>query len=159
MMIKLTEKMKRWAIDKENKHKKGKRFDKNVDKRNSIYIGYLGEAVFLNLYTDAIHVNNSEFDFLLWEVKYEVKSYWSKFEPKQDYFLKIPKLDASRVANDTIYCFICIDTVNDMAWLLGFMPCIDFKRIAVFRAYGEKQSGCDFFYTTDCYEIQVKHLK
>jgi len=158
--VSITEKMKKWAIDMTEKHKKGQRFDPNTDKRNSVYIGYLGEAVFWCEFGEkAEHINIGGYDFLLDEAKLEIKTWWSKHEPMPDYFLKIPKTDCSRIDPKAIYCFICVNTVDNCAWIVGFMSVSEFKEIRVLREGGKNQQGSDFRYTTDCYEIQAKCLR
>lgn len=156
--VDLTDKLKEWARGKAKAHNKGKRFDSEVDKHDSVYIGYLGEGAFWCENKDSLHIDTSSYDFLLRGRKYEIKTWWSKCPPKQDYFLKIPSQDMDRIDLEAYYCFICVNPCGDMAWILGLISAVQFKDISVFRRCGEKQLGSGFIYTTDCHETQVRYL-
>ena len=120
--VAITSRMKEWAKKKANSHVKGKRFDENINRRDSVYIGYLGESVFWEENKKARHIDNSGYDFLLNNKKIEVKAYWSQFKPRPSFYLKIPTQDIKRTAEGAVYSFICIDTSSDRAWYLGQYP-------------------------------------
>lgn len=157
--ILITEKMKAWAKQKSEAHVKGMLFDSDVDSRDSIYIGYLGEAIFWSENKNASHKNASGYDFSLGNKKIEIKANWTKFNPSLEHYLKIPIEDFLRTDPDINFCFICINTEKDTAWVLGQISKQKFLDRCELRKKGQYQSGTKFTYTTHCFEIRVVDLE
>ena len=156
--IRIEEKMLEWARGRANKHVKGARYDKDVDNRDSIYIGYVGEAIWWAKHQDATHVNRSGYDFEFLGEKVEIKTNWTKCFPKDEHLLKVPVQDYERTHPEAVFCFICVNTEANYAWELGYINKSTFDEKCQRRKKGDKQQGSKFIYTTDCFEIIVSDL-
>jgi len=155
----IDEKMKSWAISKKQAHKKGQGFQQKVNVRDSVYIGYLGEAVFFSLHRKiARHLDEHGFDFMVYHRKIETKAYFSDFPPKDDYWMQVTEKDRIRTDNDAHYCFICLMTNYDRAFLVGEIPVGDYKALSIFHKEGTVRPNSKFVFKTDTWEMQAKHL-
>jgi len=155
LRIIITAEMKEWARDKAQRHVKGKRFDSDIDKRNSVYLGYLGDAVFHKEYPYAEHCDLSDYDFILAHNKIDVKAWWSKYKPKPAYFVQIPAIDMDR--RPEVYVFVCLNEGHGLGWIVGWIYAEAFKKLAAFRKKDEER-GLAIKYTADCFEMQVSGL-
>ena len=147
--------MKGWAQSKAHAHVKGKRFDGDIDKRGSVYLGYLGDAVFQEEYPFAEHYDQSDYDFLLAHNKIDVKSWWSKYKPRTTFFVQIPVKDAERTPD--VYVFVCLNVKDDIGWLVGWVEAETFKRVAILKKKNAMR-GQAIKYTADCLEMPVNEL-
>lgn len=154
--VTITNKMKGWAQVKARSHVKGKRFDSDIDKRDSVYLGYLGDAVFQKEYPYAEHCDRSDYDFLLAHNKIDVKSWWSKYKPKIEYFVQIPFRDIDRMPE--VYVFICLNVEHDIGWIVGWIYAETFKETAAFKNKNTER-GQAIRYTADCLELPVSKLR
>jgi len=157
--VKITEAMMNWAQDKANDHRKGKRFVKSIDLHNSVLVGYIGDAVFQEQYPDAIHVDESNYDFVYVNIEIDVKSWWSKYPPRNDYYVQIPTVDIIR--SPEVYVFACIMDGFEYGYLVGHIDAKEFKKASTYRKKGEKgeRAGKEIKYTTNCWELPVSQLE
>lgn len=155
----ITSEMQDWAKGKSQAHIKGDLFDGDIDKRDSVYIGYLGEALFWKYVPNAKHCNVSGYDFEVGSKKIEVKANWTKYTPREDHFIKIPIEDLLRTDPLVLLCFICVNTETNTGWILGEISKQRFLEMCELRKKGQIQNGSQFKYTTHCFEIRVVDLQ
>lgn len=155
--IEITDKMQAWAEKKTDAHKKGKRFDENMNLRNSVLMGYLGDACFWKHFPMAKHIDNSVCDFELVEKQIDNKTYWSGCVPRDEFFVQIPKEDADRGTGN--YFFICYNEADKICWLLGWKPCKEYLDHSTYREAGEtRKFPTTITYKASCYEYPISML-
>ena len=158
LSVVITETMQTWVSKKTDNHVKGGLFNEDLNKQESIKIGYSGDAVFQNKFPDATHVDISGYDFIYNTIKVENKSWWTKFRPKENYFVQIPVDDLKRSKAD-IFVFIAINNNFTTGVIAGWIECAQYKKHGLFRKKGERREGItSLTYVADCYEMIIKDL-
>lgn len=153
--VEITKEMMDWATAKTKAHVKGQKFRSEVDKHNSVLLGYTGDACFQKQYPDATHVDESNYDFIYCDVQIDVKSWWSKYPPKPGYYVQIPTVDIVR--HPEVYVFCCILDGFHYGYLVGFMDSYDYKEKSTFHRKGEKNDRLT--YCVNCWELPITELE
>ena len=161
----ITEKMSAWAEKKAAAHIKGPRYDKATDTKNSVLIGYLGEAAFWMDNQGARHYDRPEFDFIVNGCTHEVKAAASAVPPLPWYDVKIPQVDIGRTDPHATLTFYQIDLEGLVYWRLGSINYQEFIMLSKVKEKGELFERKDgklvkkpFAYVCDCRALVIDEL-
>jgi len=152
----ITPKMEAWAQRKAIAQVETEGFIRAIDTHESVYVGYLGEAAWWSCHPTALHADSRDYDFILDGETYDVKSYWSKYKPREGYTAYIPAKNMNR--GKGFYYIVAVLPETKKAYLIGQIECERFKQIADFRKNGQKKEGRSGYFKCDCYEILLSEL-
>lgn len=103
--------------------------------------GFTGEAIFQKYRPDAIPTPNSmDHDFILKDVKIDVKSRASDLEPRPHWDCKIPAYSVE-VQECDVYVFTIVRSNGNGGYLLGWLPKSDFRELASAVSASELLTG------------------
>jgi hypothetical protein len=147
-------------IERAKQHYEFNELKNSITKGQNNIFGALGEIVFYDYYKnqgkDINHVGSIDYDYKLEGYKIEIKT-------KKVFQLDTINVKATVAAYNTrqdcdFYFFIQVSSDMQKAWLLGYMPKVEFYQKATFNKLGEKDTN-GFEFKADCYNLKVNDLK
>lgn len=128
-----------------------------IRKKNSLYIGILGEVLYEKLFEGAVRINNFNYDFLYRGRKIDVKTKECKFKPKPHYSATVEAYTRYQQKCEA-YVFFRIRRDHKVAWLLGSKNKSTFFKHAKFYKKGDTAPGNGLIYKEDHYGIPISWL-
>lgn len=158
--VEISSPMKQWAMEKRDAHIKGPRYDSAIGSPGNLYVGYLGEAAFWKyakgLMQPIARVDKSSHDFIYRDIiQVDVKTWASKYDPKEEYITYISELDSSR--GQGTYLFGCLNTLKEHVIFVGWKGCHEFSEYAELREKGSTEEG-GFVYKVNTMTMKISDL-
>lgn len=120
-------------------------------------IGFVGKLAVVKLLGVNLY-NTPNHDIVLADgTKIAIKSKSAAFEPRPDYECSIAA--ASPIQDCDWYVFVRVKNDLSMAWVLGYMPRVEYFKIAKLLHKGEVVGDNNFEVRADCYNVPISELR
>ena len=154
----ITNRLKSWAGKKTVTAIKTSGFDDEIgpDYKRKVYTGYIGEGAWWSKNPEAIHVDTRDYDFLLGDKPYDVKSWRATHIPKLTYTAALPIKAKGRGVG--LYVFVAVLENIGRCFIVGEMPCDDFWKLATHYRKGDPKPGRPGVFRCDTAEVPIAAL-
>jgi hypothetical protein len=117
--------------------------------------GFVGEIAVASL-TGAKHANTYDYDLTLGPTRIDVKTKRTSLAPKPHYACSVADFNTKQDCD--WYAFVRVSYDNRTAWVLGYLPKLEFYSRAKFCRAGEVDPSNNFTFKADCYNIPIASL-
>lgn len=123
--------------------------------------GFIGEEVVKKWMVDnggdlQSEQNTYEWDFILNNLKFEVKTKLTTVTPKSHYDCSVANFNITQECD--YYVFARVHEFWEKAWILGYMSPDEYYKQAVFMKKGQIDPSNNFTVKADCYNLKISEL-
>lgn len=126
------------------------------------YVGYVGEYAVKRALGIPFEPSTRDYDFILNEKRYDVKSKKTTVIPKMSYDASICKFSKAQDCDFYIFCrvyFPVKDAGPEKVFVMSYYPKTDYMAEAKFLQKGEYDPSNRYSVMEDCYNLRYDQLK